>query len=111
LIEEFHQSATWIATAAEVAEWWELRSRVAVKISNKKANGLRLTVRYTGTKPLDNVTLSVFPPGNSAHARVVAVGPNSPAEVLPENVDGRLTVRLGRLPPRSTCQYDLTWAQ
>ena len=111
LIEEFNQSATWIATAAEVAEWWESRSHVAVKISNKKANGLRLTVKYVGTKPLNNVTLSVFPPGNSTHARVVAVGPNPPAEVLPENVDDRLTVRLGRLPPRSTCQYDLMWAQ
>lgn len=82
-----------------------------MSISDKKANGVRLTVRYTGAKPLDNVTLSIFSPGKSLHGRVVAAGPSPTADVAPENADGRLTVRLGRLQPGTTCQYDLTWAQ
>jgi peptidoglycan/xylan/chitin deacetylase (PgdA/CDA1 family) len=110
LIDQFHRSATWIATAGVIADWWEMRSRLALAISSEPTNGIRLTIKYGGTKPLDNVTLSVYPPADSPHGRIVAVGATqATAEIAPENVDGRLTVRLGRLSPATTAQYVLTW--
>jgi peptidoglycan/xylan/chitin deacetylase (PgdA/CDA1 family) len=111
LINEFHRSGTWIATAEGVAEWWELRSHVAVSLSNNQADGLRLVVKYTGAKPLGHVALSVFLPGQFHQGHILAVGASPPAEIAPGDVDGRLSVRLGTLQPGTISQYDLTWTQ
>lgn len=112
LIDQFHRSATWIATGEQVADWWEMRSHLAVTISSRTTNGIRLSIKYGGTKPLDNVTLSIYPPAEFLHARIAAAGTTqATAEVAPENIDGRLTVRWGRLSPGTTTQVELTWMQ
>jgi len=110
LIDQFHRNATWIATAGEVADWREMRSHLALAVSTSANGATRLSVPYDGRRPLDDVTLSVYAPAGFSHARIVAVGATqATAEVAPESIDGRLTVRLGRLVPKTTSQYELTW--
>ena len=112
LIEQFHRSKTWIATAAEVADWWQLRSHVAVSVSEQATNVTRLTVKYGGTKPLDNAALTVYLPSDSTRPSVTPVGaPQATAEIIPDTDNGPLSLRLGRLDPGMTYQYDLSWRQ
>ena len=112
LIEECHQSNTWIATAAEVASWWQSRSHVSLNVSEKGTNAIRLTVKYDGVKPLDNVALTVYPPSDSAAAHVTPAGaPLATAEIISGTDTSRLNLKLGRLDPGMTYQYDLSWGQ
>jgi peptidoglycan/xylan/chitin deacetylase (PgdA/CDA1 family) len=112
LIEQFHRSKTWIATAEEVADWWQSRSHVLVSVSEKGTNVIRLTVKYGGAKPLDNAALTVYPSGDSAPAHVTPVGaPTATAEIIPDTDNGHLSLRLGRLDPGMTYQFDLSWRQ
>src|SRR5947208_8308399 len=112
LVDHFHQSGTWIATADEVARWWELRSHLSLSVSDKGGSGIRLSVEYGGAVPLENVALDLYPPGDSAHAQVVALGkPQVPAQLIPGNDPGRLTLKLGRLEPGMTYFYEILWGQ
>jgi peptidoglycan/xylan/chitin deacetylase (PgdA/CDA1 family) len=112
LVDQFHQSGTWIATAGEVASWWELRSHLSIGVSEKGGSGITLTVKYGGSKPLDNVAFGVYPPGDSAQARVVPSGKNQPqAQLIPSENPDRLNLKLGRLEPGMTYLYELRWNQ
>lgn len=112
LIEQFHRSKTWIATAEEIADWWQLRSHVSVIVSDKGTNAIRLTVRYGGAKPLDNVALTVYSPNDPATAQVVPVGvPQAKAEIIPDTDNEHLILRLGNLDPGMVYQYDLSWRE
>jgi Beta-galactosidase trimerisation domain len=112
IVEQLRQSGTWIATAEDVAEWWELRSHLAVSISDQGTQGVRFKVKYSGGAPLENAALTVYPPGKIMAARVVAEGSTQTSvQVIPNEVNPGLTLNLRTLNPGMTYQFDLLWRQ
>lgn len=112
IVDRLQQSGTWIATADDVARWWELRSHLSVSISNQGANGVRIIVKYSGGSPLENAALSVYPPGNAVAARVIpAGGPQTSIQIIPNGAYSGFTLNLGKFNPGMTCQFDLLWGQ
>jgi hypothetical protein len=112
LVNQFRQTGTWIATAEDVANWWELRSHISVGLSDLGARGVRLTVKYSGGAPLENAAITLYPPGDmrTAHLFPAGVLPIS-AQILTTGPDSRLTLNLKKLNPGMNQQFDLLWDQ
>lgn len=112
LVEKFRQRGTWIATAEDVANWWELRSHLSVSIADQGSRGVRLIVKYSGGTPLDDAALTIYPPGDTITARVAPTGAQqTSAQLVTPGPDSGLTLKLGRLNPGMTYQFDLLWGQ
>jgi peptidoglycan/xylan/chitin deacetylase (PgdA/CDA1 family) len=112
IVDQLHQNDTWIATAEDVAGWWELRSHVSVSVSDLGNRGVRLKVKYGGSTPLQDVALSVYPPGDPKNAQAIAGG-STPISVqlIPNGTNAGMTLKLGMLNPGMSCQFDLLWGQ
>lgn len=112
IISQLQQSGTWIATAEDVAQWWELRSHLSVGISGQGTRGVRLSVRYSGGAPLEGAALTVYPPGGAVAAHVApAGGPQTSVQVVSNESHPGLTLNLGKLSPGMVYQFDLLWGQ
>ena len=112
LVEQFHQNATWIASAGDVARWWELRSHISLSVADKGANGARLTVKYSGSTALDNVGLSIYPSADLAQGQsFLADKSQTQFQLIPSNDLGRMTLKLARLDPGMAYSFEVRWAQ
>jgi peptidoglycan/xylan/chitin deacetylase (PgdA/CDA1 family) len=78
----------WLATAAEVADWWRRRAAVSAEVTRVTDEELVLLVRNRGEAALDDVVISTtLPPGRRA------VGARN---ITP--TDGGATIALPRVP-------------
>src|SRR5579862_1083453 len=112
LVDQFRQRGTWIATAEDVANWWELRSHLSVGISDVGKGGVKLIVHYTGSAPLEDAALTVYPPGDIKTAHVVLGElPQTSVKILTTSADSGLNLQLGSLNPGRTYQFGLLWGQ
>lgn len=112
MADHFNNEATWIATAQEVADWWLKESHLSLALTAPSTQGVSLILKYDGTTPLENVTLGVYLAAQFTHAHVLPVDGGPTASVNPvANSDGQLTIRLGRIPPKTATTYALTWVK
>jgi Beta-galactosidase trimerisation domain/Polysaccharide deacetylase len=112
IVDQLHQSGTWITTGEDVAQWWALRSHLSVDISELGIRGILLTVKSNDGAPPENAALTVYPPSGIVAAHVVpASGPQISAEVIPNSDTSGLTLNLGKLNPGMTYRFDLLWGQ
>jgi peptidoglycan/xylan/chitin deacetylase (PgdA/CDA1 family) len=112
LVEQFHQNATWIATAGDVARWWELRSHLSLSIADTGTSGAQVTVKYSGSTALDNAVLSVYPSGHSVQGQIAPADKSqTQLQLIPSNDPDRITLKLGKLDPGVTYSFDVRWTQ
>jgi peptidoglycan/xylan/chitin deacetylase (PgdA/CDA1 family) len=85
------EQRVWVATADEVAEWWQRRALIQAEVVGRTTDHLELRIRNQGDRRMDSVVVSVTLP-NGRRARPAA-------GVL--SADGVARVTLRSLPPWS----------
>jgi peptidoglycan/xylan/chitin deacetylase (PgdA/CDA1 family) len=100
LVEAWKQQSTWIATGADVTDWWVKRQQLSINIAKGSTGWVRLTVDYAGREPIEGAVLSIYSPTETPSIAVTAVqgNPAKPDLVL-DSEHQRVQIRLPRLVP------------
>ena len=81
-------SAIWVATAGEIAEWWRARSAVLLRVSGVSEREVRMTARNTGRLSARNVVVRVTRGDAAALVRLPTLAPGeshtSVARLVPQ---------------------------
>jgi hypothetical protein len=109
LVERWRSHTVWLATAGEVADWWQRRERLSVLATDWKDDSFRLTVHSAAQEPLEDVSLTFYPPTGLQAAEVVARGEASPARIEPDPEADRFRLVVSRLEPDRAHQYEIKW--
>jgi hypothetical protein len=98
VVQGWQSKRAWIATGADVTDWWRSRQQLAVGVSTLENGALRLTVTYTGRAPIDGAVLSIYCPTETPtfSTAVAKAGASSP-ELIVDAEHQRLQLRLPRL--------------
>ncbi|MGH9804634.1 MAG: hypothetical protein ACRD4D_05640 [Candidatus Acidiferrales bacterium] len=107
LVERWRARAVWLPTAGEVADWWQRRDRLSVLATDWKENSFLVTVRSASPEPLEDASLTFYPPAGFPAAEVVVRGGGASARVEPDSERGRFRLVLGKLEPGKTHQFEL----
>ncbi len=108
LIEHWRGHAAWVATAEEVADWWTKKSQVSVSISGRGPNSFRVRVASRAQSPIEGVVLSLYPPPDSLHARVMTFGAQSALpQVIPDQANEHIRLMFEKLDPGKTLTYEV----
>ena len=107
LVEHWRGHPVWLATAGEVADWWQQRDRLIVLATDWKEDSFLLTVRSASPEPLEDLSLTFYPPAAYQSAEVIARSGGISARIEPERDQGRFRLILGRLESDKTHHFEI----
>jgi hypothetical protein len=71
LAQTRQQSSIWLASAAQVAQWWQLRQKIRLQVRQEDAE-LLLTLLVDTDRPIDfPVAISIVPPPGRSRVRII----------------------------------------
>jgi peptidoglycan/xylan/chitin deacetylase (PgdA/CDA1 family) len=108
LVEHWRAHSVWLATAGEVADWWQRRARLNVLVTDWKGRSFLLSVRSTSPEAVDDVGLTFYPPAGYDTAEVKVRSGSTSARIEPDVERGRFRLVLGRLEPNISYRFEVT---
>lgn len=106
LVQTWQDNHAWVATGADIANWWLKRQELSVGSAASGDGTTRLNVRYTGAEPIEGVVLNVYGPSGVAGVSINAVAGAPKPAVEPDPDRARVRLRLPRL-ARGTYTYEI----
>ncbi|MCD8481910.1 MAG: hypothetical protein LR015_04070 [Verrucomicrobia bacterium] len=105
-----NQLETWTVNAAAMHDWWLRRDGIRKEVHERNTLGVRFSTGNFGRSVVEDIAINVWIPDNARTVRVES--PAGGRRVLDFIRDrNKVIIRIPRLAPGETLEYDVQWRE